>query len=145
MSAIVSTPKNLTGREHSQKNQSFSPCHFLFISKVFTTLTIKKERKKRVAMTKQLKREVFTACLVRVSHGTIAIGAFTVVGAKFNINPKTVAKLWHSTLKMVPGYKAEEPINTEYILDNVPPQAFDSKFAMLEESHSLTMTLCCGR
>ena len=68
------------------------------------------------------------ACLVRVLRGTIAFGAFTVVGAKFNIDPKTVAKLWHTTLKMVPGYKAEEPINTEYISDNVPSQAFETKF-----------------
>jgi hypothetical protein len=75
-----------------------------------------KERKKIVAMTQQLKKEIFTGCLVRVPHGTLAFGAPTVVGAKFNIDPKSVAKLWHSTLKMLAGYKAEEPINTAYII-----------------------------
>jgi hypothetical protein len=67
--------------------------------------------------------------LGRVLCRAIAFGAFTVVGTKFNINPKTVAKLWHSTLKMVHGYLSNSPMNTEYIIDNVPPQAFETKFA----------------
>jgi hypothetical protein len=52
------------------------------------------ERKKRVAMTKQMKREVFMACLVRVSRGILPIGSFKAVGQDFDIDPKTIAKLW---------------------------------------------------
>jgi hypothetical protein len=48
-------------------------------------------RKKRVAMTKQLKREVLMACIVRVSRGILPIGSFKAVGEHFQIDPKTVA------------------------------------------------------
>jgi hypothetical protein len=51
-----------------------------------------KQREKSVAMTKQLEKDVFTACLVWVSCGTLPAGAFTAVGTKLNINPKTVPK-----------------------------------------------------
>jgi hypothetical protein len=51
------------------------------------------ERKKRVTMTKQLKREVFMACIVRVSRGILPIGRFKAVADHFQIDPKTVAKL----------------------------------------------------
>ena len=58
-------------------------------------------RKKRVAMTKQLKREVFTACLVRVLRGILPNGSFKAVADHFEIDPKTVAKLWRSTMTQV--------------------------------------------
>jgi hypothetical protein len=57
-----------------------------------------KEREKIAAMTKQLKKEVFTACFVRVSRGTLPVGAFEAVGESFNVRPKTVAKQWHTTI-----------------------------------------------
>jgi hypothetical protein len=48
-------------------------------------------RKKRVAMvTKQLKREVFTGCLVWVSQGILPIGSFKAVADHFQIDPKNV-------------------------------------------------------
>jgi hypothetical protein len=87
-----------------------------------------KERKQRVAMTKQLKREVFMGCLAKVSRGSLPFGAFTAVGAKFNIDPKTVAKQWHSTLILVPGYQSNAPIDPDFIISNVPDSAFDTKF-----------------
>jgi hypothetical protein len=58
-----------------------------------------KERKKRVTMTKKLEREVFMACLVRVSHGTLPVGAFKAVGESFNARPTKVSKMWHTTMK----------------------------------------------
>jgi DNA-binding transcriptional regulator YhcF (GntR family) len=56
------------------------------------------ERKKRVAMTKQLKREVFMACIERVLQRILPIGSLKAVGEHFQIDPKTVAKLWKSTM-----------------------------------------------
>ena len=44
------------------------------------------ERKKRVAMTKHLKRDVFMACMVRVRQGILPFGSFRAVA--IGINPK---------------------------------------------------------
>ena len=85
-------------------------------------------RKKRVAMTKQLKREVFMACIVRVSRGILPIGSFKAVGEHFQIDPKTVAKLWKSTMAQVNGYQANLPIDPPFIVANLPTTAFDTKF-----------------
>ena len=104
-----------------------------------------KERKKRVAMTKQLKQEVFMACLVRVSRGTLPVGAFKAVGETFNVRPKTVSTMWHTTMKMVPGYQYNAAIDPSFVVANVPPEALRPNSKMLEESHSMTMTLCCRR
>jgi hypothetical protein len=79
-----------------------------------------KERKKRVVMTKKLKKEVFTACLVRVLCRTLPVGAFKAVVEAFNIRPKTVSKLWHTTMKMVPGYQYNAPIDPSFVVANVP-------------------------
>ena len=87
-----------------------------------------KERKKRVALTKQLKQEVFMACLVRVLRGTLPVGAFKAVAEAFNIRPKTVSKLWHTTMKMVPGYQYNAPIDPSFVVANVPAAAFETKF-----------------
>jgi hypothetical protein len=84
--------------------------------------------KKRVAMTKQLKREVFMACLVRVLRGILPIGSFKAVADHFEIDPKTVAKLWKSTMTQVNGYQANLPIDPPFIVANRPTTAFDTKF-----------------
>jgi hypothetical protein len=57
----------------------------MFILTVFTTLTMVKERKKRVEMAKQLKREVFTACVVRVLRGTLAFGALQLLASSLTL------------------------------------------------------------
>ena len=62
------------------------------------------ERKKRVAMTKHLKKDVFMACMVRVRQGILPFGSFRAVATDFGINPKTVDHLWHTTMKQVPLY-----------------------------------------
>ncbi|KAG7367330.1 hypothetical protein IV203_030001 [Nitzschia inconspicua] len=85
-------------------------------------------RKKRVAMTKQLKKEVFMACLLRVSRGILPYGSFKAVGEGFNISPETVAKHWHSTLKQIPGYDPKAPLDPPFLLTNVPDAAFATKF-----------------
>jgi hypothetical protein len=86
------------------------------------------ERKKKVAMTKKLKREVFMACLERVSHGLLKFGAIREVGQAFDLCPAIVSNLWHSTWKMVPGHESKAHINTKFIFDNVPPEAFETNF-----------------
>jgi hypothetical protein len=65
---------------------------------------------------------MFTACLVRVSCGILEFGAFKEVGEAFDLFLATVSNLWHATLKMVPGYEADKPINTKFVVDNVPPE-----------------------
>jgi hypothetical protein len=81
-------------------------------------------RKKRVAMTKQLKREVFMACLVQV----FPIGSFKAVADHFEIDPKTVGKLWKSTMTQVNGYQPNLPIDPPFIVANLPTTVFDMKF-----------------
>jgi hypothetical protein len=87
------------------------------------------QRKKRVAMTKQLKRDVFTECLVRVSQGILPIGSFKAVADHFEIDPKTVAKLWKSTMTpQVNGYQPNLPMDPPFIVSNLPTTVFDTKF-----------------
>jgi hypothetical protein len=75
------------------------------------------ERKKRVAMTEQLKREVFMACIVRVSRGILPIGSFKAVADHFKIDPNTVAKLWHSTMIEVnDGHQPNLPFDPPFIV-----------------------------
>jgi len=85
-------------------------------------------RKKRVAMTKQLKREVFTACIVRVSRGILPFGAFKAVAADFNIFHTTVSKVWKSTMAQIPGYQPNTPIDPPFIVANLPSNVFDTNF-----------------
>jgi hypothetical protein len=59
-------------------------------------------------MSKQMKREVFMACLVRVSRGILPIGSFKAVAEQFQIDPKTIGKLWKSTMTQVNGYQPNE-------------------------------------
>ena len=87
-----------------------------------------KERKKRVAMTKKLKKEVFMACLVRVLRGTLPVGVFKAVAEPFNVRPKTVSKVWHKTMKMVPGYQSNAPHDPLFVDATVPAEAFETKF-----------------
>jgi hypothetical protein len=84
--------------------------------------------KKRVAMTKQLKREVFMACIVRVSRGILPTGSFKAVADHFEIDPKTVGKLWKSTMIQVNGYQPNLPIDPPLIVANLPTTVFDTKF-----------------
>ena len=81
-------------------------------------------------MTKQMKREVFMACLVRVSRGILPIGSFKAVGQDFDIDPKTIAKLWKSTMtqEQVNGYQPNVPIDPSFIVSNLSTTAFDTKF-----------------
>jgi hypothetical protein len=85
-------------------------------------------RKKRVAMTKQMKQNVFCACLVRVLNGILPFGSFRAVAADFEIHPKTVAHLWYTTMKQVPTYQAHAPIDPAAIVANLPASVFDTKF-----------------
>jgi hypothetical protein len=86
------------------------------------------QRKKRVAMTKQLKREVFMVCLVRVLRGILPIGSFKAVAQDFGIDPKTVGKVWSSTMIQVIGYQRNALIDPPFIVSNLPTTAFDTKF-----------------
>jgi hypothetical protein len=85
-------------------------------------------RKKRVTMTKQMKREVLMACIVRVLQGILPIGSFKAVAEHFQIFPKTVAKLWSMTLKDVTGYQPNASINPSVIVSNLPTTVFDTRF-----------------
>jgi hypothetical protein len=53
-----------------------------------------KQRKKRVSITKQLKRELFMAGLVRASCGTLPVGAFKAAGEAFDLFPGIVSNSW---------------------------------------------------
>jgi hypothetical protein len=114
-----------------------------------------KERKNRVGMSKQLKKEVFTACLVRMLHRTQEFGAFKTVGGAFDARTKTVAKQWsktvakqwYTTLKLlqgVPGYQFNAPIGSFVVL-RLLLKLLRPNFQMLEENHNFTMTLGCKR
>jgi hypothetical protein len=86
-----------------------------------------KEREKRVEMTKQLKKEVFIAGLVRVLGGAPPVGAFEAVRETFNVRPKIVAKQWHTTMKLlqgVPAYQPNAPIEPSFVVANVPADFF---------------------
>ncbi|KAG7365642.1 hypothetical protein IV203_025083 [Nitzschia inconspicua] len=85
-------------------------------------------RKKRVAMTEKLKKDVFMACVVRVSREILPYGSFTAVGETHKIHPRTVANLWYSTLKQIPGYQPNTPLDPVSLLANVPETAFTTKF-----------------
>jgi hypothetical protein len=66
-----------------QQKDTPSPHHFWIISTAFTTLTMVTEREKRVVMTKQLKKKVFAACLVKVSYRSLPVGALKAVTEAF--------------------------------------------------------------
>lgn len=85
-------------------------------------------RKKRVAMTEKLKKDVFMACVVRVSREILPHGSFKAVGETHKIHPRTVANLWYSTLKQIPGYQPNTPLDPVSLLANVPETAFTTKF-----------------
>ena len=86
------------------------------------------ERKDRVAMTKDLKKKVFQACLVRVVRGNLPLGSLKEVAQKFHIHQATVARLWNSTLKQVPGYQPNASIDPVHIADTIPDSVFETKF-----------------
>jgi hypothetical protein len=79
-------------------------------------------------MAKQLKREVFMACIVQVLRGILPIGSFKAVAEHFQIDPKTVAELWKSTMTQVNGYQPNLPIDAPFIVSNLPTTAFEMKF-----------------
>jgi hypothetical protein len=80
-------------------------------------------------MMKQLKIEVFTACIVRVSRGILPFGAFKAVAEGYSIDPKTVHRLWNSTMTQVAGYQTNQPIDPSFVVANLPTTAvFDTKF-----------------
>jgi hypothetical protein len=89
---------------------------------------MEKQRKKRVAMTKELERDVFLECFVRVSRGILPFGSFKAVGEHCVVDPKTVAKLWSSTMLQVNGYQPNLPIDPPFVVSNLPTTAFDTKF-----------------
>jgi hypothetical protein len=65
--------------------------------------------------------------LVRVLHGTLPVGAFKAVRESFNVRPKTVAKHWHTTMRLlqgVPGYQPNAPIDPSFVIANVPGPRF---------------------
>jgi hypothetical protein len=79
-------------------------------------------------MAKELKREVFMSCTVQVSRGILPIGSFKAVAQDFDIDAKTVAKLWSMTTNQVNGYQPNTPIDPPFIISNLPTTAFDTKF-----------------
>jgi hypothetical protein len=60
--------------------------------------------------------------------GTLEFGAFKEVGWASDLFPATVSNLWHTTMEMVPGYEAKAPIDPSFVVANVPPEAFETKF-----------------
>jgi hypothetical protein len=58
----------------------------------------------------------------------LPIGSFKAVGEHFQIDPKTVAKLWKSKMTQVNGYQPNLPIDPPFIVANLPNTAFDKKF-----------------
>jgi hypothetical protein len=85
-------------------------------------------RKKRVAMTKQLKGKCSQPVLCGCREEFCLLGVFKAVADHFEIDPKTVAKLWKSTMTQVNGYQANLPIDPPFIVANLPTTAFDTKF-----------------
>ncbi|KAG7338431.1 hypothetical protein IV203_006693 [Nitzschia inconspicua] len=79
-------------------------------------------------MTEKLKKDVFMACVVRVSREILPHGSFKAVGETHKIHPRTVANLWYSTLKQIPGYQPNTPLDPVSLLANVPETAFTTKF-----------------
>jgi hypothetical protein len=63
-----------------------------------------------------------------VLRGILPNGSFKAVADHFEIDPKTVAKLWRSTMTQVNGYQANLPIDPRYIVANLPTTVFDTKF-----------------
>ncbi|KAG7345258.1 hypothetical protein IV203_032789 [Nitzschia inconspicua] len=84
------------------------------------------ERKKRVAVSKQLKKELFMACLMRVSRGILPKGSFQKIGESFNVHAKTVGRLWNAILKQVPEYQPTDLLDTTSL--KIPDTAFNTKF-----------------
>jgi hypothetical protein len=58
----------------------------------------------------------------------LPIGSFKAVAEQFQIDPKTIAKLWKSTMTQVNGYQPNLPIDPSVIVSNLPTTAFDTKF-----------------
>jgi hypothetical protein len=59
----------------------------------------------------------------------LPIGSFKAVGQDFDIDPKTIAKLWKSTMtQQVNGYQPNVPIDPPFIVSNLSTTAFDAKF-----------------
>jgi hypothetical protein len=58
-----------------------------------------------------------------------SIGSFKAVADHFQIDPKTVGKLWKSTMTQVNGYQPNLPIDPPFIVANLPTTVwFDTKF-----------------
>ncbi|KAG7339351.1 hypothetical protein IV203_025580 [Nitzschia inconspicua] len=77
------------------------------------------ERKKRVAVSKQLKKELFMACLMRVSRGILPKGSFQKIGESFNVHAKTVGRLWNAILRQVPEYQPTDLLDTTSLLAKI--------------------------
>jgi hypothetical protein len=61
----------------------------------------------------------------------LPIGSFKAVADHFEIDPKTVAKLWSMTMKDVTGYHPNTPINPYVIVSNLPSTAFQKPLTLL--------------
>jgi hypothetical protein len=59
----------------------------------------------------------------------LPIGSFKAVADHFEIDPKTVGKLWKSTMTQVNGYQPNLPtIDPPFIVANLPTTVLDTKF-----------------
>ena len=84
-------------------------------------------RKERVAITVGMKKAIFGALAARLRGGKLPNGTMKEVGQIFGVDPKTVSRLWHSILPLVPGYQVNAPL--EHLnLSMVPDYAFATKF-----------------
>jgi hypothetical protein len=58
----------------------------------------------------------------------LPFGTFKAVGEHYVIDPKTVAKLWSSTMIQVNGYQPNLPIDPPFVVSNLATTAFDTQF-----------------
>jgi hypothetical protein len=88
---IKISPPNLMGSWLLRKSLFLSISFFVYFDSIYNFDNSEREEK-RVAMTTELKKEVFTACLVRVLCGILEFGAFKEVGEAFVLFLATVSK-----------------------------------------------------
>jgi hypothetical protein len=63
------------------------------------------------------------------------------VAVHFQIDPKIVAKLWDLTMKQVPVYQSNAPVNPPAIVSNLPATALIQNLKMLVINQSFISTL----
>jgi hypothetical protein len=56
----------------------------------------------------------------------LPFGSLKSIADDFNINPKTVTKLWYSTMKQLTRHHANTPIDPPLIVSTLPSRPFSA-------------------